>query len=274
MTIKVIASDLDGTFLNDLGSYDRSRFERILAELQERDIRFVVATGNNMQRVRMIFQGLEDQLSYVAENGAYVLENNKPLVREVLDQADVKEMLAYFKGKEIAYRLSVSMASGSYLLKGVSFDGAFSMIEEEQLQLFLAQMNFIDSFANLPDEEVLKVTLVLPLDEWEAVCQDFNQAFAGRLTAVTSGYGAIDIIKTGLHKAWGLQILLDRWGISPDQVMAFGDGENDIELLNLAKYSYAMENAPDSVKSAATDLAPHHSQNGVLEVLDQLLLSE
>ena len=46
MSVKVIATDMDGTFLNSKGSYDHNRFQRILKQLQERDIRFVVASVN------------------------------------------------------------------------------------------------------------------------------------------------------------------------------------------------------------------------------------
>lgn len=116
--------------------------------------------------------------------------------------------------------------------------------------------------------------MMLPIEICDAVIADFNENFPGDLTAVTSGFGAVDVIQTGIHKAWGLQLLLDKYGISPDEVMAFGDGGNDIELLQLAKYSYAMENAPQSVKDAAEFVAPHHSEDGVLQVLETFLVQE
>ncbi|WP_256866681.1 HAD hydrolase family protein, partial [Streptococcus pluranimalium] len=72
MTIKMIASDMDGTFLNDKGTYDRQRFESILDRLDDRGIRFVVATGNNMDRINIMFKGLLDRLDFVVENGAHL----------------------------------------------------------------------------------------------------------------------------------------------------------------------------------------------------------
>ncbi|MFC3927378.1 Cof-type HAD-IIB family hydrolase [Streptococcus caprae] len=274
MTIKVVACDLDGTFLNEQGSYDRTRFERVLACLEQKDIRFVVASGNNMKRIKLIFDGLVDRLSYVAENGAYVLENNQPLIRQHMNQSDIQDFLAYFQGRHRDYRVMISTGSGSYMLEGINMANAFHMIEEEQMKLFLSGIRFIEDFSQLPQgEEILKVTMLLPVDQCNQICQEFNQAFEGRLTAVTSGFGAIDIITTGIHKAWGLQILLEKWGVTSEQVMAFGDGENDIEMLKLAKLSYAMDNAPQTVKSVARYLAPHHRDEGVLRVLEDKFLS-
>ncbi|MFN8648511.1 HAD hydrolase family protein [Streptococcus sp.] len=61
MTIKLIATDMDGTFLDERGSFDRQRFERVLTELEERKIPFVVASGNGMGRLLRIFKGFEDR---------------------------------------------------------------------------------------------------------------------------------------------------------------------------------------------------------------------
>ena len=88
---------------------------------------------------------------------------------------------------------------------------------------------------------------------------------------MTSGYGAIDIIQEGLHKAWGLRQLMDRWQIKSKEIMAFGDSENDLEMLELADFSYAMENGDEKIKRIASRLAPANSEAGVLQVIEQYL---
>lgn len=55
MTIKLIATDMDGTFLDEKGGFDRRRFDTVLTELEKRDIPFVVASGNGMDRLLRIF---------------------------------------------------------------------------------------------------------------------------------------------------------------------------------------------------------------------------
>ena len=101
--------------------------------------------------------------------------------------------------------------------------------------------------------------------------RQLNQDFADTLNAVTSGYGAIDILQKGIHKAWGLKQLMQKWKIQEQDIMAFGDSENDIEMLQLAGISYAMENADPRVKTVADHLAPANTEAGVLKILENYL---
>jgi hydroxymethylpyrimidine pyrophosphatase-like HAD family hydrolase len=65
-------------------------------------------------------------------------------------------------------------------------------------------------------------------------------------------------------------MLMDRWGISPSEVAAFGDSHNDVEMLKMAGRSYAMAGAPDDVKAVAGHVAPPCEEDGVLQVLEGL----
>lgn len=73
MTIKVIVTDMDGTFLDDAKQYDRARFMAQYQELKKRDIEFVVASGNQYYQLISFFPQLTDEISFVAENGGWCL---------------------------------------------------------------------------------------------------------------------------------------------------------------------------------------------------------
>ncbi|MGT2832938.1 Cof-type HAD-IIB family hydrolase [Streptococcus halotolerans] len=273
MTIKMIASDMDGTFLNDKGTYDRKRFEKLLDRLDEHGIRFVVATGNNMNRVNIMFKGLLDRLDFVAENGAHLLVKGETIDRFVLDQTDVALFLEYFKAQLAAYRVILTGTRHSYMLDAAEWEMVHHMIAPEEAKAFMDAIVRVKSFEDIPkDEPIIKMSMVATdFTEADAVMADFNAHFTGNLTAVSSGFGTIDIIQTGVHKAAGLQILMDRFGISADDLMAFGDSGNDVEMLHLANYSYAVGNAPQIIKQHAKFLAPSHKDDGVLEVIEDYL---
>ncbi|WP_314154722.1 HAD hydrolase family protein, partial [Rouxiella badensis] len=74
MSIKLIAVDMDGTFLNDDKAYDKARFLEQYAELKARDIRFVVASGNQFYQLVHYFPEIQQEIAFVAENGAYVVD--------------------------------------------------------------------------------------------------------------------------------------------------------------------------------------------------------
>ena len=79
MTINVIVTDMDGTFLDDAKQYDRERFMAQYQELKKRDIEFVVASGNQYYQLISFFPELKNEISFVAENGALVFEHGKQL---------------------------------------------------------------------------------------------------------------------------------------------------------------------------------------------------
>ncbi|VTS34955.1 haloacid dehalogenase-like hydrolase [Streptococcus dysgalactiae subsp. equisimilis] len=79
--IKLIATDMDGTFLRDDKSYDIARFERILQRLKQHDIRFVVASGNQYRLLTSKFPKDYQDLTFISENGAHIVSQEQDLVQ-------------------------------------------------------------------------------------------------------------------------------------------------------------------------------------------------
>ncbi|HFH9839171.1 TPA: Cof-type HAD-IIB family hydrolase [Streptococcus suis] len=273
--IKLIATDMDGTFLDGQGSFDRERFSRVLEKLEEKQIPFVIASGNGIGRLLQLFKGFEQRLIFVADNGAHVYQNGKTMIRRAIQQEEVEAILNFFRGHWADVCLMLSTEKTIYMQGGAGepFEGTNLPIEPIQMAAFQSRISYIDDLSAYPiSEPIYKVGLWVPEARVESITEGFNQAFQGQLVAVTSGYGSIDILPQGIHKAWGLEQVLNRLDIEPEQVMAFGDSDNDIELLSYVGYSYAMENATDKVKAVAKYLAPSHLEAGVFQVLEEHIL--
>ena len=73
MSIKLIAVDMDGTFLSDQKTYNRERFMAQYRQMKEQGIRFVVASGNQYYQLISFFPELSSEISFVAENGGWVV---------------------------------------------------------------------------------------------------------------------------------------------------------------------------------------------------------
>ncbi|HFI0037594.1 TPA: Cof-type HAD-IIB family hydrolase [Streptococcus suis] len=270
--IKLIATDMDGTFLDGQGSFDRKRFSRVLEKLEEKQIPFVIASGNGMGRLLQLCQGFEDRLIFVADNGAHVYLNGKTMIRRAIQQEEVEAILHFFEGRWADVCLMLSNEENIYMQAGAGlpFEGTDLPIEPAQMAAFQSRVTYLDDLSAYPiSEPIYKVGLWVPEARVESITEGFNQAFQGNLVAVTSGYGSIDILPQGIHKAWGLEQVLTCLDIEPEQVMAFGDSDNDIEMLNYVGYSYAMENATDKVKAVAKYMAPSHLEAGVLQVIEE-----
>ena len=271
MDIKVIATDMDGTLLDPKGQLDLPRLEKILDKLDQCDIRFVIATGNEVHRMRQLLGHLAERVVLVVANGARIFENNELIQAQTWDDAMVDKALGHFKGRECQDQFVVTAMNGGFVKKGTVFTELDKFMTPEMIEKLYQRMNFVNEFDSNLFGGVLKMSMVVGEERLESVLQEINDLFDGHVRAVSSGYGCIDILQDGIHKAWGLVELLKRWNLKPEQIMAFGDSENDIEMLELAGISYAMENAEEAVKRIATKVAPANSQAGVYKVLENWL---
>ena len=272
MSIRMIATDMDGTLLDGQGQLDLPRLTTIFDELDKRGIRFVVATGNELGRMRKLFgTELTNRITFVVANGARIFEGEDKIVEQHWDRHLVQDVLEYFAGRERNYHLVANLQNGPHTLEGMDFPIVDRIMTEERAKEFYQQIHFLSDFQELDKESVIKMSIVVDEEQTSSVTQRINQDFAGRLNAVTSGYGAIDLLPRGIHKGWGLRSLMERWKIDANQIMAFGDSENDLEMLELAGYSFAMENGEEKVKRMAKYIAPSNNEAGVLQVLEQYL---
>ena len=271
MDIKVIATDMDGTLLDSKGQLDLPRLEKILDQLDQREIRFVIATGNEIYRVRELLGHLADRVDLVVANGARIFEKNQLIQAKTWDEETVDKALTHFKGRECRDQFVVTSMNGGFVKEGTVFTELENFLTPEMIEQFYERMHFVKELTSDLFGGVLKMSLVVGEKRSDLVLQELNYLFEGQVQAVSSGYGCIDILQAGIHKAWGLQELLKRWNLKPEQMMAFGDSENDIEMLELAGISYAMENADEKVKTVATKVAPANSQAGVYQVLEDWL---
>ena len=271
MEIKIVATDMDGTLLDPRGQLDLPRLEKILDKLDHRGVRFVIATGNEVHRMRQLLGHLAERVVLVVANGARIFENNELLQAQTWDDAMVDRALDHFKGRECQDQFVVTAMNGGFVKKGTVFTELDKFMIPEMIEKLYQRMNFVDEFDSNLFGGVLKMSMVVGEERSDSVLQEINDLFDGHVRAVSSGYGCIDILQDGIHKAWGLVELLKRWNLKPEQIMAFGDSENDIEMLELAGISYAMENAEEAVKRVATKVAPANSQAGVYKVLENWL---
>ena len=262
---------MDGTLLDPKGQVDLPRLEKILDQLEEREIRFVIATGNEIHRVKQLLGHLTERVVLIVANGARIFEGNQLLQAQTWDDDMVNRALEFFKGRECQEQFVVTSMNGGFVKEGTVFAELENFMTPEMIELFYQRMNFVEKLESHLFGGVLKMSLVVGEERSDSVLEEINQLFNGSVQAVSSGYGCIDILQSGIHKAWGLQELLKRWEIKAEEIMAFGDSENDVEMLQLAGIAYAMENADDKAKAVATDFAPSNSQAGVYQVLEDWL---
>lgn len=263
--VKLVAVDMDGTFLDDKKSYNRQRFMSLYQQMQARGIRFVVASGNQYYQLKSFFPGIADEITFVAENGALIIDRGEELFCGEFSRDDIERVLdTLHQGNYPGLKFLLSGRQSAYYFSGAD------EIWLNKMRHYCHRLQAINSLDET-DDKLFKFALNLSDEYVPVLMADIERLHKGAATATSSGHGSVDLIVPGLHKAHGLRLLEQRWGITSDQVLAFGDGGNDLEMLVQSGYSFAVANAPQRVKEAARYQAPANNEEGVLQVIEQML---
>ena len=266
MSIKLIAVDMDGTFLDDEKRYDRGRFLAQYRQMKARGIRFAVASGNQYWQLISFFPEIASEIAFVAENGGWVRDAGEDVFNADLSRDHFARVVALLHTLPDVDIIACGKRS-AYTLRN------YTPALKAMAARYYHRLELVDDFSNL-DDTFLKFGLNLPDSLVPEMRQLLRERLDGMVTAVTTGHGNIDLIIPGIHKANGLRLLQARWGINDDEVAAFGDSGNDLEMLRQAGFGFAMANASPEAKAAARYRAPDNNQQGVLQVIDRILNSE
>ena len=235
---------------------DLPRLERLLDHLDQKGIRFVIATGNEIHRMRQLLGPLVKRVTLVVANGARIFENDQMILGKFWDRELVEAVLAYFKGREISDQLVVSAVNGGFAKEGTVFTEVEKFMQPEVIEALYKRMKFVPELTADLFDQVLKMSLVVGLDRLDQVSQEVQQAFGDQLMAVSERFWQHGSLTSRHSQGLGLAQLMEMWQLDASQVMAFGDSGNDIEMLEMAGHSYAVANAEEAVKAVAKHLAP------------------
>ncbi len=116
-----------------------------------------------------------------------------------------------------------------------------------------------------------KLVVVGDPERLDRLGADLRARFEGRLFIAKSLPFFLELAHPDVSKGSGLQFVADRLGFGPHDVVAFGDGENDLELVDWADYAVAVENAHPAVKARADFVCPSAEEEGVAQVIEAFL---
>ncbi|KZU14725.1 hydrolase HAD superfamily Cof family [Lactiplantibacillus plantarum] len=268
MTIKLIATDLNGTLLHQDQTFDRVRFKRVLARLQALKIPLVLSSGNQYAHLRQLFADvMTDNLIVVAENGASIYAHDDLLFDGSLTAEQQRQFVTIDRHQPLfkdAYVILVG-AQGSYTEAGAPTK-LVTMARQ-----FYDNLQLVDDLASV-DDKIKKISISTQPAQAAALVVQANTYFDGQLHAHDSGYGVVDLVDQQVGKLPAIQFLVSQLGLTAADVMAFGDGANDVPLLQYAGHSYAMLNAPAAIQAKAQAVTlDDNEHDGVLATIEQQL---
>lgn len=258
--VRLIVSDMDGSLLDEQGRVPAGLWP-LLDEMDRRGITFVPASGRQYANLRGLFGDRGEDLVYIAENGALVMQGGATLSADPLPEGQAPVVIQRVRdlaaaGGDVGMVLCGQKAG--YIERG---DGPFA----EHAQRHYAWLQQVDDLAAV-DDVVLKIAVF----DFGSVEERTAPAFADladRLRVVVSGQHWVDVMSPDADKGHALARVQQRLGVTPAQTMAFGDYLNDVGLLDGAHWSFAMDNAHPDVRARARYVAPAHTRDGVVRTI-------
>jgi Cof subfamily protein (haloacid dehalogenase superfamily) len=262
--IKLVATDMDGTLLDPQHNLP-SDFYQVYQALKDKGILFAAASGRQYYNLRNLFEPIKDELIFLAENGSYVVFQGEELLVQALDPTETKRLIQKAREVEGAYLVLCGKKSAYVDNTAPEF--------MEQVALYYDEVNVVDDLLQVEDDQFLKIAIC----ELGGVEESSNLHFQEErehLQITVSGKIWLDLCDQQANKGRGMEVIQQKFNITPEQTMVFGDYLNDLKMIQKAHYSYAMENAHPDIKEAARFTTKSNQENGVLEVLQKLITAQ
>lgn len=233
--IKLVASDLDGTLLlNGAQKLQKETCGLIHRLKEEKGIVFVSASGRQYDNQQRLFAPVADEIAYICENGCLSFYQEEMLHLELMDrnlgQKIMRDIISR-PGEEIL----LSGIHTSYLMPK---DPSYVVHMRDVVRNNVTVVP--DIFAT--EEAYFKISVYAP-EGIAAHASYWEQTYGKQVHVVTSGNAWLDMMPLHVNKRTGLEHILNRLGIAPDECVAFGDNFNDMEMLDYVGMPVTMDTA-------------------------------
>lgn len=271
--IKLIAIDMDGTLLNEKKHIDKAQKEAI-HEAIEAGIKIVLCTGRPLYGILPFYEELG--LSELDSEGYVILNNGCSIHKtkdwKLIDQVNfTSDDIEYLYKLSESYDINFTLVNDTYyfnigrkptdeLIKDAGF--VFSDITDISLEEAKSGKHKIMKIMFLGDPEIM------------ADFQEKNEdVIKSKYSGVLSQSYVYEVFPKDNNKGTGLKKLAEKLGIKQEEVMAIGDGNNDIEMFEYANYSVAMKNATELAKKAAKYETDSNENDGVAKAIRKYALN-
>ncbi|MDH5413670.1 MAG: Cof-type HAD-IIB family hydrolase [Flavobacteriaceae bacterium] len=259
--IKLVVTDMDGTLLNSNNRVSDKFFELFNA-LHKRDVHFIAASGRQYASIIDKLDPIKKDITVIAENGGFVLRNDHEILKTQLPETRIQQLIPILRNIKDAH-FTLCGKKTAYI--ETQNDRFVSILEE-----YYSKFTFVNDLSKVKHDDFFKMA-VYHFEGSEQFIYPYVKHLNGDMQVKVSGAHWVDISQPNANKGYALNKVQQQMGISAEETMVFGDYNNDLEMLALGSYSYAMANAHLNVKKAARYLTKSNDEEGVEIILEQLL---
>lgn len=267
MEYKLIVLDLDGTLTNSKKEIS-PRNRETLIRIQEQGVRLVLASGRPTYGITPLANELR-----MNEFGGFILSYNGG---EIINWETQEMIYENVLPNDIIPLLYES--ARSYRLTILTYDGN-EIVTENSRDTYVRKEAFLNKMAVRETNDFLtditlpvaKCLIVGEADRLIPLEAELSLRLQGRINVFRSEPYFLELVPQGIDKALSLAVLLQETGIRREEVIAIGDGYNDLSMIKFAGLGIAMKNAQEPVKKAADYITLSNDEDGVAEAVDKFL---
>lgn len=259
--IKLVVSDMDGTLLNENNEVS-TRFLEQFEALKKHGIHFVAASGRQYQSIQHKLEPIKNEISIIAENGGIIQHAQETKVLLKLSQNDVIKCIELLRTIKNCFIVLCGRKSAYIETTNKKFI--------HELKKYYSAVESVNDLTKITEDDFLKIA-VYHFESSENYIYPHVRDLKDNYQVIVSGQNWLDISHIEANKAYALKMLQQNMGLSSQETLVFGDYNNDIGMIELADLSFAMENAHPNVKKVAKYLTKSNAEEGVEDIIDQLL---
>lgn len=262
--ISYLALDLDGTLTNSKKQITPRTWQAIM-QAQERGVCVILASGRPVCGQHHLAEQLR-----LADHGGYILAFNGGVILscadgQILDRVTLPhDLLPEIIGGAQQAGFHVLSYQGDVMLS----DQAENPYVQYAARINRMQLQQADRLAEALVEPVPKCIIVGEPESLQTYEVLMQRRYEGRLSVTRSEPFFLEVMPAGIDKAARLDVLLQRLGSTPDELMAIGDGFNDLSMLHYAGTAVAMGNAQPALKEAADFVTSSNDEDGIALALE------
>ena len=260
---RLIAADMDDTLLAPDSRLTKRTIEA-LNKAMDAGAYVMLATGRMLESALPFAEETGVNAPLLLYNGAWLYDrkNDKTLFSNVIKKDTAKAICKM--AREMGLYIQAYPGKGYYAEKRTAYTDAYAkQIRVDCVITGVPLDEFIDS-------DCFKLLIIGEKEETPGNIKKFSEAFP-EISFMMSKPHYIEIVAKGIDKAATLEAAIAHLGIKREEVLAFGDGQNDLSMLKFAGKGYCMANALESVKAKCDTFAPSNARDGVAQVIEELL---
>lgn len=271
MKYKMFVSDLDGTLLSDDHKISKENIKAI-KELEAKGVKFVVATGRTKYILEDFLEILDYKMPFIWSNGSAVSDAmGETLYTEEIEIEVAKNIIKLAHEHKIDYMIHtldglVSEHNNPRILELEHYNEGVK--EEHRIPLKTDKLlsNRLEHY------ELLKISV--SSETSQALCE-FQEIINGNIEQINAVFSAstlLDITAKKASKGQAVLKLAAKYNIDPKEIIAIGDNENDLSMLEICGLPLTLENGVDSVKEIAKYITKNNNSSGVADAIQRFVL--